>query len=74
MGADSRATAGNIIADKHCEKVHYLTQSIYACGAGTAADLDQVRTMPWGTCFENSNLPYWKGLIQLLYMTYFNVK
>lgn len=46
MGADSRATAGNIIADKHCEKVHYLTQSIYACGAGTAADLDQVRTGP----------------------------
>lgn len=42
MGADSRATAGNIIADKHCEKVHKLTDSIYACGAGTAADLDQV--------------------------------
>lgn len=42
MGADSRATAGNIIADKHCEKVHKLTDSIYACGAGTAADLHQV--------------------------------
>lgn len=42
MGADSRATAGNIIADKHCEKVHKITESIYACGAGTAADLDQV--------------------------------
>lgn len=42
MGADSRATAGNIIADKHCKKVHYLTESIRACGAGTAADLDQV--------------------------------
>lgn len=45
MGADSRATAGNVIADKHCEKVHYLTDSIYACGAGTAADLDQVTKM-----------------------------
>uniref|UniRef100_A0A914E8K5 proteasome endopeptidase complex n=1 Tax=Acrobeloides nanus TaxID=290746 RepID=A0A914E8K5_9BILA len=45
MGADSRATAGNIIADKHCEKVHKLTESIYACGAGTAADLDQVCKM-----------------------------
>jgi len=45
MGADSRATAGNIIADKHCEKVHYLTNSIYACGAGTAADLYQVCKM-----------------------------
>ncbi|KJH45278.1 multicatalytic endopeptidase family protein [Dictyocaulus viviparus] len=49
MGADSRATAGNIIADKHCEKVHYLTDSIYACGAGTAADLDQVAKMLSGT-------------------------
>ncbi|CAI4225476.1 unnamed protein product [Auanema sp. JU1783] len=45
MGADSRATAGNIIADKHCEKVHYITDAIYACGAGTAADLDQVCKM-----------------------------
>uniref|UniRef100_A0AC34R2P5 RNA methyltransferase n=1 Tax=Panagrolaimus sp. JU765 TaxID=591449 RepID=A0AC34R2P5_9BILA len=45
MGADSRATAGNIIADKQCEKVHKLTDSIYACGAGTAADLDQVTKM-----------------------------
>uniref|UniRef100_A0A7E4ZST5 proteasome endopeptidase complex n=1 Tax=Panagrellus redivivus TaxID=6233 RepID=A0A7E4ZST5_PANRE len=45
MGADSRATAGNIIADKQCEKVHKLTESIYACGAGTAADLDQVTKM-----------------------------
>jgi len=45
MGADSRATSGNIIADKHCMKVHKLTQSIYACGAGTAADLDQVSNM-----------------------------
>lgn len=42
MGADSRATAGNIIQDKRCEKVHHLTESIRACGAGTAADLDQV--------------------------------
>jgi 20S proteasome subunit beta 2 len=45
MGADSRATAGNIIADKQCMKVHKLTDSIYACGAGTAADLDQVTKM-----------------------------
>jgi len=45
MGADSRATAGNIVADKHCMKVHKLTDSIYACGAGTAADLDQVCLM-----------------------------
>lgn len=45
MGADSRATGGNIIADKNCLKVHKLTDTIYACGAGTAADLDQVCNM-----------------------------
>ncbi|KAH7729226.1 CRE-PBS-2 protein [Aphelenchoides avenae] len=45
MGADSRATAGNIIADKDCEKVKELTESIFACGAGTAADLHQVGHM-----------------------------
>uniref|UniRef100_A0A0N4ZPZ6 proteasome endopeptidase complex n=1 Tax=Parastrongyloides trichosuri TaxID=131310 RepID=A0A0N4ZPZ6_PARTI len=45
MGADSRATAGNITADKACMKVHKITESMYACGAGTAADLDQVTKM-----------------------------
>ncbi|KAI1717648.1 proteasome subunit domain-containing protein [Ditylenchus destructor] len=45
LGGDSRATAGNIVADKFCMKVHKLTNSIYACGAGTAADLDQVCNM-----------------------------
>jgi len=45
MGADTRATAGNIIADKLCAKVARLTDSIYACGAGTAADLHQVTKM-----------------------------
>jgi len=42
MGGDSRATSGNIIEDKFCLKVHELSESIYACGAGTAADLDAV--------------------------------
>lgn len=45
MGADSRATEGEIIADKNCMKVHKLTDTIFACGAGTAADLDQVTRM-----------------------------
>lgn len=44
MGADSRATAGHLVADKHCLKIHKLTDSIFACGAGTAADLNQVFT------------------------------
>lgn len=48
LGADSRATAGNIVADKYCVKLHRITNKIYACGAGTAADLDQVARMVEG--------------------------
>lgn len=42
LGADTRATEGSIVADKNCEKIHYLTPNIYCCGAGTAADTEQV--------------------------------
>jgi len=45
MAADSRATAGNLIADKLCVKLHPLTDSIFAAGAGTAADLQMVVKM-----------------------------
>ncbi|KAJ2722228.1 proteasome core particle subunit beta 2 [Coemansia sp. Benny D115] len=38
LGADTRATAGPIVADKNCEKIHYIAPNIYCCGAGTAAD------------------------------------
>jgi len=40
LGADTRATEGDIVADKNCEKIHYLTESIRCCGAGTAADTE----------------------------------
>jgi len=40
LGADTRATEGPIVADKNCEKIHYLTESIRCCGAGTAADTE----------------------------------
>ncbi|KAG8869699.1 proteasome core particle subunit beta 2 [Tulasnella sp. 332] len=40
LGADTRATAGPIVADKNCEKIHYITESIRCCGAGTAADTE----------------------------------
>ncbi|KAI6218634.1 Proteasome subunit beta [Aphelenchoides fujianensis] len=45
MGADSRATGGNVVSDKFCKKVQRLTESIYSCGAGTAADIHQVAKM-----------------------------
>ena len=40
LGADTRATGGTEVADKNCEKIHYLADNIYCCGAGTAADTE----------------------------------
>ncbi|KAK4260317.1 hypothetical protein QN277_003449 [Acacia crassicarpa] len=33
LGADTRATEGPIVADKNCEKIHYMAPNIYCCGA-----------------------------------------
>lgn len=30
------------MADKNCEKIHYIAPNIYCCGAGTAADTEAV--------------------------------
>lgn len=40
LGADTRATGGSTVADKNCEKIHYIAPNIYCCGAGTAADTE----------------------------------
>ncbi|KAJ7557195.1 hypothetical protein O6H91_05G115800 [Diphasiastrum complanatum] len=45
LGADTRATEGEIVADKNCEKIHYIAPNIYCCGAGTAADTEAVTDM-----------------------------
>lgn len=42
LGADTRSTSGSTVADKNCSKIHYIAPNIYACGAGTAADLEHV--------------------------------
>ena len=42
LGADTRATSDTIVAQKNCEKIHYIAPNIYCCGAGTAADTEQV--------------------------------
>merc|ERR1711985_330 len=39
LAADTRATEGPIVADKNCEKLHFISNNIYCAGAGTAADL-----------------------------------
>ena len=41
LGADTRATGGTEVADKNCEKIHYLAPNIFCCGAGTAADTEK---------------------------------
>ncbi|KAF6774343.1 hypothetical protein AHF37_10524 [Paragonimus kellicotti] len=45
LGADTRATSGNIVAEKNCEKIHYISDNIYCCGAGTAADTEMTTKM-----------------------------
>jgi 20S proteasome subunit beta 2 len=45
LGADTRATSGSEVAEKNCEKIHYLAPNIYCCGAGTAADTEMVTQM-----------------------------
>jgi 20S proteasome alpha/beta subunit len=45
LGADTRSTAGTTVADKNCEKIHYIAPNIYCCGAGTAADTENVTGM-----------------------------
>ncbi|XP_017869652.1 PREDICTED: proteasome subunit beta type-7 [Drosophila arizonae] len=45
LGADTRATEGPIVSDKNCSKIHRLQDHIYCCGAGTAADTEQMTLM-----------------------------
>ncbi|GLG97811.1 hypothetical protein R5R35_009488 [Gryllus longicercus] len=45
LGADTRATEDTIVSDKNCSKIHYLSDNIYCCGAGTAADTEMTTQM-----------------------------
>lgn len=42
IAADTRATSGDIVADKNCEKLHQISPDIWCAGAGTAADTEMV--------------------------------
>ncbi|KAI5797874.1 nucleophile aminohydrolase [Peziza echinospora] len=42
---DTRATSGPIVADKNCEKLHYIAPNIWCAGAGTAADTEFVTAL-----------------------------
>jgi len=45
LAADTRATEGPMVADKNCEKLHFMANTIYCAGAGTAADLQHTTQM-----------------------------
>jgi 20S proteasome subunit beta 2 len=45
LGADTRATGGETVCDKDCEKIHFIAPNIRCCGAGTAADTEAVTNM-----------------------------
>ena len=40
LGADTRATEGETVCDKNCEKIHYIADNVWCCGAGTSADTE----------------------------------
>jgi len=42
LAADCRSTAGPVVADKNCFKLHRIQDNIFCAGAGTAADCDMV--------------------------------
>ncbi|KAK8828989.1 hypothetical protein WA538_000991 [Blastocystis sp. DL] len=45
IAADQRATTESLIVDKGCLKIHYIAPNIYCCGAGTAADADEITNL-----------------------------
>ena len=50
------ATEGPIVADKNCEKIHFMSPNIYCCGAGTAADTEGVT----GSCKSTHLFPHYQ--------------
>ena len=45
LGADTRATGGDIVSDKNCAKIHRMAPNMLCRGAGTAADCDKTTNM-----------------------------
>ncbi|XP_055342156.1 proteasome subunit beta type-7-like [Paramacrobiotus metropolitanus] len=48
LGADTRATGGNMVMNKNCAKIHFLARNMYCLGAGTAADTEYVTRLMAG--------------------------
>jgi hypothetical protein len=58
LGADTRSTSGSTVADKNCEKIHYIAPNIRCCGAGTAADTEAV-TSRWSRSSALDHVAFW---------------
>ncbi|CAL5353175.1 unnamed protein product [Camellia sinensis] len=56
LGVDTRATERPIVADKNCEKIHFMVPNIYCCGAGTATDAEAVFPI------AATQVPYWSRI------------
>ena len=52
LGADTRATEGDTVADKNCEKIHFIADNIWCCGAGTSAGEDRSPTATRASSLE----------------------
>ena len=56
LGADTRATGGNVVMNKNCSKIHYLAKNMYCLGAGTAADTEYSTRLMAGNLWKKSYL------------------
>ncbi|KAF9590346.1 hypothetical protein IFM89_033872 [Coptis chinensis] len=45
LGADTRATEGPVVADKNCEKIHYMAPNIYCYGLDRLAIIEALIDM-----------------------------
>lgn len=46
LGADTRATGGQTVCDRNCDKIHILAANIACCGAGTSVDAVRITEVP----------------------------
>lgn len=60
--ADTRSTAGPVVSNKNCEKIHFISDKIMCCGAGTAADTRRVTRRASKElqifAYKNMKMPY----------------
>ncbi|GMH38394.1 hypothetical protein BSKO_06278 [Bryopsis sp. KO-2023] len=45
LGADTRSTAGDVIAEKNCQKLRFPAPNLCIAGSGTSADCEHVSSM-----------------------------